>query len=86
MAGVHALAELSPALTTPNASLLPDLSQVRNVSVHIAAAVIAQAVEDGNAQDPEAIEAVKGADKETLREMIKIRMWDPVYRPLELVD
>lgn len=86
MAGVHALAELSPALKKEGASLVPDLSQVREVSVSIAAAVIQQAVEDGNAQEEEAIEAVKNGTPEEMREMIKIRMWDPVYRPLELVD
>jgi malate dehydrogenase (oxaloacetate-decarboxylating) len=35
MAGVHALASLSPALENPEASLLPDLADVRAVSVHV---------------------------------------------------
>lgn len=117
MAGVHALASLSPALEHPEASLLPDLAEVRDVSVAVAAAVVKQAVEDGNAQDEEVIKVVKGQAEQGLEEYIKVcrarvpsrllvmagikcrprasrefntdvqvRMWDAVYRPLELVD
>ncbi|KDN49396.1 hypothetical protein RSAG8_02098, partial [Rhizoctonia solani AG-8 WAC10335] len=44
MAGVQALAELAP---NDNTSLLPDLADVRSVSVHIAAAVVRRAIEEG---------------------------------------
>jgi malate dehydrogenase (oxaloacetate-decarboxylating) len=85
MAGVHALASLSPVLEEPGAALLPDLADVRNVSVSVAAAVVRRAVQDNNAQDENTIKVVKeGGNK--LEELIKARMWDPVYRPLELVD
>jgi len=85
MAGVHALAGLSPVLEAEGNALLPDLADVRNVSVHVAAAVVRRAVEDGNAQDETTIKIVnEGGNK--LEELIKSRMWDTVYRPLELVD
>ncbi|WWD21006.1 hypothetical protein CI109_105487 [Kwoniella shandongensis] len=86
MAGVHALANLSPALHNPEASLLPDLADVRDISVDVAAAVVRQAVEDGNATDQNTIRIVQGKADVTLEEYIKARMWDAVYRPLELVD
>lgn len=104
MAGVHALASLSPALHNPEVSLLPDLADVRSVSVHVAAAVVRQAVEDGNASDQETIDVVKGKASLGLEDFIRVshrfhsasyggmltipqsRMWDAVYRPLQLVD
>ncbi|WVR09208.1 hypothetical protein IAU60_006270 [Kwoniella sp. DSM 27419] len=86
MAGVNSLASLSPALTNPEASLLPDLADVRDVSVDVAAAVVRQAVEDGNALDQNTIKIVKGKGPLSLEEYIRSRMWDAVYRPLELVD
>jgi malate dehydrogenase (oxaloacetate-decarboxylating) len=72
MAGVHALASLSPALHNPEASLLPDLADVRSVSVHVAAAVVRQAVEDGNATDDETVEIVKGKGPQGLEDYIKV--------------
>lgn len=86
MAGVNSLASLSPALSNPEASLLPDLADVRKVSVDVAAAVVRQAVEDGNAYDENTIKYVKGKGDVSLEEYIRSRMWDAVYRPLELVD
>ena len=72
MAGVHALASLSPALHNPEASLLPDLADVRSVSVHVAAAVVRQAVEDGNASDQETIDVVKGKAELGLEDFIRV--------------
>lgn len=72
MAGVHALSSLSPALTNPEASLLPDLADVRDVSVTVAAAVVRQAVEDGNAQDEGTVKIVKGQGAIDLEEYIKV--------------
>lgn len=85
MASVYALASLSPTLEHSGAALLPDLADVRHVSVNIAAAVVRRAVSDGLAQDERAIKLVEeGGDR--LERYIRSRMWDPVYRPLELVD
>ncbi|KAL7410185.1 malate dehydrogenase [Mrakia frigida] len=81
-AGVQALASLSPALKDPGASLLPDLPDVRAVSVHVAAAVVKRAVDEGRARVPE----LQGMNMEEIEEMIKQQTWDPVYKPLELVD
>lgn len=86
MAAVHALASQSPALSDENAALLPDLSDVRTVSVPIASGVIRQAINEGVATNQEAIETAREHDEETLQKMIADNMWNPVYRPLELVD
>lgn len=75
MAGVNSLASLSPALSNHEASLLPDLADVRAVSVEVAAAVVRQAVEDGNALHEAIIEMVKGKRGVRLEDFIKVR-WD----------
>lgn len=81
VAAVKALAAQSPALKDPDKGLLPDVTNVREISVHIARAVIKQAVEEGLAQE-------KGIpiDEGELEEWIREQMWDPVYRPLKLVE
>lgn len=81
VAAVKALAEQSPALQDPDKGLLPDVVNVREISVNIARAVIKQAVEEGLATE-------KGIPEndEDLEEWIREQMWDAVYRPLNLVD
>ncbi|KAL3422218.1 malic enzyme [Phlyctema vagabunda] len=81
VSAVKALAAQSPALKDPSKGLLPDVINVREISVHIARAVIKQAVEEGLAQE-------KGIpdDDEELEEWIREQMWDPVYRPLRRVE
>jgi malate dehydrogenase (oxaloacetate-decarboxylating) len=80
VAAVKALAAQSPALKDPDKGLLPDVLNVREISVHIARAVIKQAVEEGSATE-------KGIPREDgeLEEWIREQMWDAVYRPLRLV-
>jgi len=75
MAGVNALSSLSPALTNPEASLLPDLADVRSVSVTVTAGVVRQAVEEGNATDEQTIKVVKGQGSQTLEEYIRVSRW-----------
>lgn len=81
VAATKALAQQAPALKDENAGLLPDVTDVREISVKIAAAVIKKAVEDGLAQE-------KGipSDEADLEQWIRVQMWDPVYRPLKKVD
>lgn len=81
VAAVKALAAQSPALKDPDKGLLPDVVNVRNISVHIAKAVIKQAVEEGLATE-------KGipSDDEELEEWVREQMWEPRYRPLVRVD
>jgi malate dehydrogenase (oxaloacetate-decarboxylating) len=80
VAAVKALAAQSPALKDPDKGLLPDVLNVREISVHIARAVIKQAVKEGSATE-------KGIPREDgeLEEWIREQMWDAVYRPLRLV-
>ena len=80
VAAVQALAAQSPALQDPNRGLLPDVVRVREVSVHIAAAVIKCAVDEGLTQAPE-IPSGDDGDGD-LKEWIQAQMWSPVYRPL----
>ncbi|SCZ92463.1 BZ3500_MvSof-1268-A1-R1_Chr5-2g07881 [Microbotryum saponariae] len=77
-AGVTALAELAPALNNPNESLLPPLEDLRSVSVKIATAVANQARAEGLAKTH--------TDRDWTEEECRLKQWDPVYRPLELVD
>jgi hypothetical protein len=72
MAGVNSLAGLSPALHNPEASLLPDLADVRAVSVDVTAGVVRQAVREGNATDEMTIKVAKGEADVTLEEFIKV--------------
>ena len=72
MAGVNALSSLSPALHNPEASLLPDLADVRAVSVDVTAGVVRQAVEEGNATDQQTIKVVKGEVGQSLEDYIRV--------------
>ncbi|KAJ5037585.1 uncharacterized protein L3040_007756 [Drepanopeziza brunnea f. sp. 'multigermtubi'] len=80
VAAVKALAAQSPALKNPDKGLLPDVENVREISVRIARAVIQQAVEEGLATEKD----IPTCETE-LEEWIREQMWDPVYRPLHLV-
>lgn len=77
VAAVKALAARSPARQDPNQPLLPDVEDVREISVDIAKAVIQTAVQEGEAQEQNIPTA-----KEELDEWIRVQMWEPVYRPL----
>ncbi|KAJ5537264.1 hypothetical protein N7513_010450 [Penicillium frequentans] len=77
VAAVEALKARSPALEDPNKPLLPDVEDVREISVDIAAAVIKCSVDEGLAQE----EGIPSEDTE-LREWIRAQMWEAVYRPL----
>ncbi|TAQ88869.1 hypothetical protein B7494_g2803 [Chlorociboria aeruginascens] len=81
VAAVKALAAQSPALKDPDKGLLPDVINVREISVHIAKEVIKQAVDEGLAQEKDIPQ-----DDEELEEWVREQMWDPEYRPLKLVD
>ncbi|EOD48591.1 putative malate protein [Neofusicoccum parvum UCRNP2] len=86
VAATESLASQAPALKDENkgtpreVALLPDVTDVREISVHIAKAVIQKAVEEGLNQE-------KGipSDEANLEEWIREQMWDPVYRPLRRV-
>ncbi|KAG9235607.1 hypothetical protein BJ875DRAFT_458726 [Amylocarpus encephaloides] len=81
VAAVKALASQSPALEDGEGALLPDVVNVREISVRIAAAVIGQSVEEGLA-----VEEGIPDDEEELEEWVREQMWEPVYRPLKLVS
>ena len=81
VAAVKALAAQSPALKDPDKGLLPDVVNVREISVHIAAAVIKQAIEDGLATE----KGIPDNDND-LDEWIREQMWEPRYRPLVRIE
>ncbi|KAF2168467.1 hypothetical protein M409DRAFT_65437 [Zasmidium cellare ATCC 36951] len=80
VAAVKALAAQAPALKDPDAGLLPDIVDVRDISVKIAAGVIRQAEKDGVAQE----EGIPKEDAD-LEEWIEEQMWTPRYRSLRKV-
>ncbi|EHL02264.1 putative NAD-dependent malic enzyme [Glarea lozoyensis 74030] len=81
VAAVKALAAQSPALKDPCKGLLPDVSDVREISVHIARAVIRASQEEGLNMETEIPEG-----EEDLEEWVREQMWDASYRPLRLVS
>jgi len=80
VAATKALAAQAPALKDPDAGLLPDVTNVREISVKIAAAVIRRAEQDGHARTKD----IPKEDAE-LEEWIREQMWEPRYRPLRKV-
>ncbi|MBV8683372.1 MAG: NAD-dependent malic enzyme [Caulobacteraceae bacterium] len=72
MAAAKALAELSPTAKDKNGRLLPPVTELRNVSVAVAAAVGKQAQADGLAP--------RRHDND-LHERIRARVWEPAYQP-----
>jgi malate dehydrogenase (oxaloacetate-decarboxylating) len=81
VAATKALAAQSPALKDPKKGLLPDVKDVREISVHIAKAVIQASVEEGLNLEKEIPD-----EEEELEEWVREQMWDARYRPLRLVS
>ena len=81
VAAVKAIAAQSPALKDPNRGLVPDVIDVRDISVHVAKAVIKQSVEEDLATEKDIPE-----QDEDLEEWIREQMWEPKYRPLIRVE
>ncbi|KFY12730.1 hypothetical protein V492_03695 [Pseudogymnoascus sp. VKM F-4246] len=81
VAAMKALSSKSPALEDPARPLLPDVEDVRDVSVHIAKAVVRQAVEEGLAREEGIPE-----DEAELDEWVRVQMWEPAYRSLRKVS
>ena len=76
MTAATALMETSPALKDRTASLLPELSDIRSVSRHIAVAVARQAQKDGVAPS---------TSPDQLQQNIDRNMWAPVYPKIKHV-
>jgi malate dehydrogenase (oxaloacetate-decarboxylating) len=74
MAAARALAECSPALSDPKASLLPPVKDIRTVARHIALAVAAEAQRQGVAEPTTAEEPER---------LVDARRWEPRYRPMK---
>ncbi|KAJ9633376.1 NAD-dependent malic enzyme, mitochondrial [Knufia peltigerae] len=81
VAAVKALAAQAPALKDPDAGLLPDVTNVREISVKIAAAVIKQAVQDDLAQETNI-----PTDDGELDAWVREQMWKAEYRQLKKVS
>ncbi|KAF1979001.1 malic-domain-containing protein [Bimuria novae-zelandiae CBS 107.79] len=81
VAAVRALAAKAPISNGTGSGLLPDVTDVREISVQIAKNVIQQAVKEDLAQEKEI--PTNDAD---LEEWIREQMWDADYRPLKLVE
>jgi len=73
MATSRALAETSPALQDPTASLLPPLSDIRAVSRHIAIGVGLAAAAEG---------LIPALDAAEITARIDAAIWTPAYRPV----
>ena len=80
-AAVRAIAAQSPALKDPDQGLVPDVVNVREISVQIAKSVIKQAVEEGLAAEKE----IPDEDVD-LEEWVRKQMWEPRYRRMIRVE
>ncbi|KAL6704706.1 NAD-dependent malic enzyme, mitochondrial [Coniothyrium glycines] len=80
VAAVKALSSAAPILNETGSGLLPDVEDVREISIQIAKNVIKQAVEDDLAQEKH----IPTSDAD-LEEWIREQMWNAEYRPLRLV-
>ena len=80
VAACKTLAAQAPALKDPDKGLLPDVVDVREISVQIASAVIRQAVEEGLAQEDGIPD-----DEKDLEMWVRAQMWEARYRPLRKV-
>lgn len=95
VAATKALAALSPAITdAENGALLPDVKDVRELTVPIAAAVVREAVKGGVA----GVKVVKEGEgsgpkgrvgegevpenEQEVKQWVKAQMWEPIYREL----
>lgn len=81
MAATKALAAQAPALRDPKAGLLPDVTDVREISVQIAKAVIRAAEKEGLSQEKDIPQG-----EEEIEEWIREQMWDARYRELKKVS
>lgn len=81
VAGVDAIASLSPALTDPDASLLPDLTDMRNVSMKVAAAVALAAKHEGLARAKDLPDSL-----DDMEQYARHCAWEPLYRELRPAD
>ena len=81
VAASKALAAKAPALEDPNKPLLPDVENVRELSLNVAKAVIQTAVKEGLAQEEGIPE-----DEKDLEDWIRAQMWEATYRDLEKAD
>jgi malate dehydrogenase (oxaloacetate-decarboxylating) len=70
------VADMSPTVTDPHGRLLPPVDQLRAVSVAVARAVAIRAQADGVAE---------ACDEAALDKRIQAIVWEPRYRPYELV-
>lgn len=77
VAAIKVIAAQSPALKDPAKGLVPDITDVREVSVHIAMAVIRQAIEEELAKEEGIPE-----EEDDLEEWVREQMWEPRYRDL----
>lgn len=71
MAAAIALSELAPATKTGEGLLLPELNTIREVSQHIAKAVIHQGIKEGH---------INMMDEAIIEQHLKQTMWHPNYQ------
>ncbi|PWW80857.1 malic-domain-containing protein [Tuber magnatum] len=82
LAAIRRLAEHAPALKDPDAPLLPDVADVREVSKDVASAVIRCAVREGLARVAGIPKEEEEEGERELKMWVEMQMWEPEYRPL----
>ena len=77
LGAAYALAERTRNEHFQKGLVYPEIHEMREVSVHVAARVIRHAVEEGVATD----ERVMGKDERALEAYVRSRFWEPKYLP-----
>lgn len=72
MAAAYTLSELAPVIVAGKGRLLPELTRIREVSQHIAKAVIDQAIKE---------KQIAELSQEEIKALIEQTMWRPTYQP-----
>ncbi len=79
----EALVELISDDDLSRRATFPEGVDIRDMSSHLAARVIQQAVEEGlKVGNHDALEALESGGYEELRSYVESKMWWPDYRPL----
>ncbi len=81
----EALAECLSHEDLSERGIYPRLRNIRKVSTHVASRVIQQALKENNIHDQEVFCAAQ-TDFNDLMNLVRIKQWQPEYRPLVYVD
>ena len=82
MVAAEAIPDQLPEHVVNNSGVYPKSDNIRELSAHVALAVIKQAIDEGSCKDPKMIARVVRKSKEDMITWIGGKMYKPVYGPI----